>query len=235
MKKIHKNRLKRTIDNQQIVNYIRQLSVVVLGIIITFVGSDIINSYVKQQEVKAVMLLIKEEMKGNQHKLMNIKENVTALDRLGKVLRQANFEYDAMPKDTLAKYWRSLNTFRSFNYGSNSMEVLKNSSLMQYVSDKTFLMSLMESYESINGLQGTIAMFYERKTKFWDSLIESASEEQMKVLTTQNIDSNYAVIFSFEEAKKYIRGIEGFFNPTAFDDFNEKLDVLISTIEEKYE
>lgn len=234
MKRIRKKRLEYTFENWQISNYIRQLSIVVLGIIITFVGSDFINSYVKQQEVKAVMLLIKEELKYNQHKLMNIKDNVTSLDRLGEILRQANFDYKDIPKDTLAKYWRSLNTFRSFNYSSNSIEVLKNSSLMQYVSDKAFLISLMESYESINGLQGTINMFYERKTKFWDSIIESLSEDQLKVLATNDIENNYSVIFSFDEAKKYIRGIEGFFNPSAFDDFNEKLDVLILSIEQKY-
>lgn len=63
MEKIDWNRVKATIRNWKPGEYIRQTSIVVIGVLITFVGSELVTRCSEQKDIKSTMLLIRDELK----------------------------------------------------------------------------------------------------------------------------------------------------------------------------
>lgn len=80
MKKTTWAKVKMTIKSWRVGDYIRQFSIVVAGIIVTFWGSDLIAEYTRQKEVRATMLLVAEELEYNRGELHRIK-NLLDIDR----------------------------------------------------------------------------------------------------------------------------------------------------------
>ena len=65
MEKIKWNKVKTTIKKWKPGEYVRQTSIVVIGVLITFVGSELVTRYSEQKDIKSTMLLIRDELKSN--------------------------------------------------------------------------------------------------------------------------------------------------------------------------
>ena len=70
MGKIDWNRVKTTIKKWKPGEYIRQTSIVVIGVLITFVGSELVTRCSEQKDIKSTMLLIRDELKSNQEQML---------------------------------------------------------------------------------------------------------------------------------------------------------------------
>ncbi len=60
------NKLKSSIRRWQIGEYMRQLSVVILGIVITFAGSDLIGKITARRQLSISMQMVLNELEENQ-------------------------------------------------------------------------------------------------------------------------------------------------------------------------
>lgn len=239
IKKVETNTVKASVRKWRIGEYIRQLSVVILGIVVTFVGGDIINKHSKHKEINAVMQLIKAELKSNQKILRGTQRMAEMEVKICEMLAAQKFEYENIPNDTLLKYIRPLNTLRYLEYNENSIEMLKNSSLMQHVSDKAFLLSLIQTYESLRGLSGTVSLFYDRHKDYWNLLSKEMTEADRDtmykgIMNDNEIKEFYRIFLSFRITRDYVLNNRGFFAKDAFDKRYNQMEESIKAIEEKY-
>ena len=86
MEKIDWNRVKTTIRNWKPGEYIRQTSIVVIGVLITFVGSELVTRCSEQKDIKSTMLLIRDELKNNRKNFEKIVSEFSADERLSALL-----------------------------------------------------------------------------------------------------------------------------------------------------
>lgn len=59
------NKVKTTVKDWQVGDYIRQTSIVVIGVLITFVGSELVTQNSEKKDIQATMSLIRDELKSN--------------------------------------------------------------------------------------------------------------------------------------------------------------------------
>ena len=164
MGKINFNRLNHTVKSWRIGDYFRQFSIVAAGIIVTFWGSDRITENARQKEVRATMQLVTEELEYNRQELRNIKHLLDIDIHMSLLLREHDMDVSKIPTDTLWKYGTLFNNMDEFSYRTDALDVLKGSSLMQYISDKRMLQDVLQTYFELGRKQKDIGGYYATKT-----------------------------------------------------------------------
>ena len=79
MKNITWNKVKTTVKGWQVGDYIRQTSIVVIGVLITFVGSELVTQNSEKKDIQATMSLIRDELKSNRE---NYERSFQSLERM---------------------------------------------------------------------------------------------------------------------------------------------------------
>ena len=85
-------------------DYFRQLSTVVIGVLITFWGSDLVTQHARQREIRSLMQLIVQELQTNRKELQSIQSEIADDVRMSRLLQQAALNLDAIAPDTLRRY-----------------------------------------------------------------------------------------------------------------------------------
>lgn len=227
-------KIKTVITSWELGDYFRQLSIVVAGIIVTFIGSDWVSNYYKQQEVSATMQLIKAELESNKEQLHYIREKIFIDQKIGEILLDNNYEYKKIPEDTLWKYISSVQSSYSFEYTSDALEVLKNSSLMQQVKDKKFLLSLIKTYDELRQIKEIIGKYYEFKDNaLFNSDYDSFWENPQKAYG-DDIYYKYQLALEDKKLRNFISLAPGFFSAEMFPYSFRLLESTLAALEEKY-
>ena len=130
-------------------DYGLQLSVVIIGIVVTFAGSDLIARWSHQRQVRTIMRLVVEELNANREKLdcycawlSRDRQGMLMFERYGK-------NVDLIPEDSLDRYMSLLGTTQEFEPRSDALEVLKTSGAIQSVNDNGLLMQILGCYRSL--------------------------------------------------------------------------------------
>lgn len=140
-----------------------QVSVVIIGIVITFVGSDLISRWSRQRDVKSVMHLVVEELKENGTSLNEICDKLL-YDRRGMLLiAEYDNDIDAVPLDSLVKYRYILGSMRSITVRNDALEVLKTSGVIPSINDKSLLMDIMRCYSALNEFSQSVDSYNQLK------------------------------------------------------------------------
>lgn len=130
--------------------YMLQLSVVILGIVITFAGSGLIERWQRQRQIKTVMKLIVEELRENRRMVQHCTEKFI-YDRNGMLMfGRYGKEVDKIPQDSLL-YYNSIWSLRDVVFMDDAVEVLKLSGLISTIRDKDFLMRILGCYRGLDG------------------------------------------------------------------------------------
>jgi len=97
MGKIDWKKVKTTIRNWKPGEYIRQTSIVVIGVLITFVGSELVTRCSEQKDIKSTMLLIRDELKSNRDQFEDVMSEFNKDKRISTLLVEHDNE---VPDDT---------------------------------------------------------------------------------------------------------------------------------------
>lgn len=143
--------------------YMLQLSVVILGIVITFAGSGLIERWQRQRQVRTTMLLVYEELKTNLglrdnccEKLRFDQDGMLMFDHYGR-------NVDLIPMDSLDRYVSLLGTMRSVEVQNDAFEVLKSSGVIQFVGDKELLMQVLGCYRQLGTFADRVDSYNQSK------------------------------------------------------------------------
>ena len=226
MEKIDWKRVKTIVKGWKLGDYVRQISIVVIGVLITFMGSDLVTRNSEKEDIRATMLLIKEELKSNREKYEDIVAEFQEDERLSALLAEHDLKIRIIPED-------SLSHIRSFTYTQNALDILKSSMLMQKISDKELLLQLTEIYEVLDGFKATMNGYYDMKDQVMTPFNLTLTDEQMHCLYEGGYEA-WDIYLSNISVRNFVRVAHRYFTPDYIERVGKRIDRAIQAIEEKY-
>lgn len=206
MKKKLKEVLQSPTFTRRLGDFICNFVAVVLGIVITFVGSDMIASHNKNKEMKQALQLIKSELLLNQE-VINEMLDVEVLNKNGAIfMLQYKDNIDKIPEDSLNYYSYFPYQTRDFLPTTDALEMFRGSSLMQSMKNKELVVQIIQAYAIIKNSH----LFYEGYSKTKDNNMDKlTSLKEFREFTNQNktLRENWKFIFSLPEGLGAIRQI----------------------------
>lgn len=204
MKKKLKEVLKSPTLNRRLGDFVCNFIAVVLGIVITFVGSDMIASHNRNKEMKQALQLVKSELQLNQE-VINEMMNVEVLNKNGAAfMLQYKDSIDKVPKDSLNSYGYFPYQTQHFLPTTDALEMFRGSSLMQTMKNKELVVQIIQAYAVIKQAH----LFYEgySKTKD-DNMNRLTTLKEFQDFFNQNISirEGWKFIFSLPEGLSAIR------------------------------
>lgn len=233
MKNIAWTKVKETIKRWQVGDYIRQTSIVVIGVLITFVGSDLITRYSEQKDIKSTMLLIRDELANNRKNFDEITADFSMDEHLSSLLVEHDMNCRAIPEDTLKQFRYSIGQIRSFIYTRNALDILKNSMLMQKISDKGLLLALTDVYDTLEGYKMSVNGYYDMKEDAVIPFYLTLTDEQTEKANEGGWEA-WETYLSDRKVRNFLKIAQKYFTPDYRKRIEQKLDEMIQVIEKKY-
>lgn len=231
--KIDWNKVKASIKNWRLGDYFRQFSIVAAGIIVTFWGSDRITENARQREVRATMQLVVEELEYNRQELRQVKRLLDIDIHMSQLLKEQDWDVSKIPVDTLWKYGKLFNNMSEYSYRADALDVLKGSSLMQYIPDKRMLQDVLQIYFELSEKRKDVGEYY--KTKI-DVLMGAAkSRDFTRIFDRDDSLRDQALyLMQYREFSNFVIMVPGFLYWKEFDELDERLDKQIEVLRSKY-
>lgn len=228
------SRTKNTVKGWRLGDYFRQFSIVAAGIIVTFWGSDWIAENARRKEVRATMLLVAEELEYNRQELRNIKELLDKDIHMSRLLAVHDMDISKIPADTLWKYDKLFNNMSEYSYRTDALDVLKGSSLMQYIPDKHMLQDVLQAYFELGRKQRDISDYYAAKT---DVLMSAAMSRELTHVWDDDDALRGQALFLMKRKDfiNFVIMVPGFLYWEEFEDLDNMLDKQIQMLKTKYE
>lgn len=125
--------------------YLRELSVVVLGVAITFTLNDWVSARNEKKDVQRYLEAIQLELEDN---LAIVQEQYKFYDRTGKFAQYLlSNKLEKLSVDSLSKYSSVKGYITYMIYKSSAFEMLKSSGAMRLIKDKELLKSIIDCYK----------------------------------------------------------------------------------------
>ena len=144
-----------------IVTYIRDFSIVVAGIAVTLYVNDKVTNQGEKRDLKLYLNTIKMELEEN------TKEIDRAIEYLRPSVRYADYlsshTKDSMNRDTVKIYENVFSSAKWFTFNTNAFDMFKTSGIMRLVDSKELLLSIWDTYSSINLLKETLDLGFQMK------------------------------------------------------------------------
>lgn len=233
MKVVILKKISHIIMNWRLGDYFRQLSIVVVGIVVTFWGSDLISNRSKQKEVCTTMQLVIEELKYNKLQLRNFEKAYEIDRRMAVQLVEKDFNCESIPMDTLQKYERFFSGIYTFSYTTDALEVLKNSSLMQQISDKRLLLDILHTYDKLKSTSAEVNSYCELKEEVLFSYSLSMNENE-RVLSNKNLKFWCEAYLSKEKVRNFCYLAPGYLDWDWCSAIEMSIDQCIHKLETRY-
>ena len=241
------DKIKSTIKGWRLGDYFRQFSIVAAGIIVTFWGSDKLTAHARQKEVQSVMQLVADELKSNRKSLMGVKSLLDIDIHMSALLIEHRVDISTIPSDTLVKYKKFFSNMSTFDYSTDALDVLKGSSLMQYIPDKRLLQSILQTYHKMGKLQKNVTEYYQMKNDAVMTHLSSIKKEHgekhsrvkryellLNFIKKRNFEENILSLLNNDTFVNYTALVPNFLDWEEFSDLEQVLGEQIRIIEAKY-
>lgn len=206
MKKVN---LKSMLCNWKPGNYFRELSVVVVGVFITLAATNFISETSQEKQIKETMLMIKMELTENLKEINKAESEYLREIAFFQLLQEKQDSIRSIKASVLEENINAPYRVCDLTYSEDALEVLKTSALMQQISDKQFILKLLQAYKQCRIIKRDNDFYYEYKEQrmnrhlnrntnkdkirkyrediygVWEKMLDSP-EFQMTVITTPN-------------------------------------------------
>jgi hypothetical protein len=173
-------------------NYLRELSIVVIGVLISFGISNWINNKNSESDLKrhlsSIQLELKENIKELEKNIKNMKISIDYADYL------QSHDKKSINRDTLDVFTGGsrIYSINSFPFKTNAFDMFKTSGVMRLVENKELLLSIWDIYSDINETKEAL-----------DVIMKSKYEEIMKELkwTEEEKKNNIPMYFFYHDTE----------------------------------
>lgn len=144
-------------------NYLRELSIVVIGVLISFGISNWINNKNSESDLKrhlsSIQLELKENIKELEKNIKNMKISIDYADYL------QSHDKKSINRDTLDVFTGGsrIYSINSFPFKTNAFDMFKTSGVMRLVENKELLLSIWGIYSDINEAKEALNMLMQTK------------------------------------------------------------------------
>jgi hypothetical protein len=161
-----------------------QLATVIIGILVTFGGSSLIQKRAERRDTAYILSMVKDELQKNISQLEQCKERLIFEYEAAKAMKPYMNAPELMPRDSLNKYITAIVNTRHFSYMTNSFEVLKSSSQVQSVRNKDLLRDLFSIYEAMNTYRNSILSYIALQEKGIEQVISVMDSDKYDAVMT---------------------------------------------------
>ncbi|HCO68448.1 MAG TPA: hypothetical protein DIT04_11925 [Dysgonomonas sp.] len=175
-------------------NYLRELSIVIIGVAITLFASDRISSYNEQRDMHQQLDLVYEELSSN---LVQLDEVVDYYNNLAVQRKHMLAKYrDPYPgvNDSIMKYDSYTSSTFPYTYKKSAYEMFINSGAMKQLTDRKQLMDITQSYSGLENLKDKIESYMQSKKEVMHELYKIRTEDAIKYELT---DPQFYIIYNF--------------------------------------
>lgn len=216
-------------------DYALQLSVVIIGIVVTFVGSGLVERWRVARDVRAAMVLVHSELERNRAEFKEIWDYQQWEMRACRELTDNRRDLKRIPADTLASFNPVYGRIHFFHPRRDAFEVLKNSGLMSSVRDKDFLLTVAQGYAALADLEENVAMYYRIKTAAQNDMSKAFTDEQRERFYYAGMYEMWECIFSVPWFVEFMLSAPYFFPEGYIQGLMADVDRAAQAIEAKYE
>lgn len=220
--------MKHFLNNLRPGDYLRDLSIVILGVAVTFIGSALITRHTVNKDIRENMRLIKIELDKNVMKVHEIMDYIAEDVRIGReVLSQ---DYRMLPQDTLAAYASAVSRVQIFSYTQDALEILKASSLMPDVKDKQLLLNIFRCYEAFGNVVAAVEFYNNRKQ--W--ALTYNDDKDYIVMRDGNVYDRWELYMNSDYMCDFLSNNHDIVARSDFDAMLEEIQKVIDAIAETY-
>lgn len=234
MKKKPTANIKHIVAKWELTDFFRNFIAVVLGIVITFVGSDIITKHHTQNEIKEAMRLVRSELLMNKLEVEKAGKQI-ALDQNGaRYLLEYKGRVSEMPKDSLNIYGSLPFQWHNFHFTSDALEMLKVSALIQNMENKELALNIIKTYGAIQNVDNLFKIY----SKYKEQAQNAVSAHPKAKAYLYNHDANdlvswWNLLFTLPEGLALIMSIQKIQNPQYYFDCSKQIDETIIAIDKE--
>jgi len=134
------------LKEMKIGNYLRELSVVIIGVAVTFIITGWINSWNEHKDLELQLSAVYSELEDN---LQIMDDYITYYEDLAKLrsfLYQSLNDPQPFTNDSIKKYEYATHNTKVFIYKKGAYEMFVNSGAMKLLSDRSLLLAITNCY-----------------------------------------------------------------------------------------
>ncbi|GEM_PF-1482156 len=155
------------IKRLKIGNYLRELSVVIIGVAITLYASGVVSSIKEKKDLKLQLNAIYTELEENSRRLDAIIEDHKQHELLRNYLHRVIKDPAIYNNDSIAKYDKTLSSTATFSYKKGAFDMFVNSGAMALLTDREQLLEITECYALLEEFKDENDKFYEIKSQMF--------------------------------------------------------------------
>ena len=157
-------------------DYALQFSVVFLGVLVTFIGSGLVERERTKRDVRMVMQLVYEELKTNRQHIERICDKLDC-DRCAiAMMEDYGMDYRRVPVDSLEKYQFILSHMPDYTPQCDALEMLRTSGIMTAVDDKQLLFDVLSCYTWVKRFAQAVESYNNQKMSSLNHLFASGTD-----------------------------------------------------------
>ena len=182
----------------QIGKYLREISVVVIGVAITLSVTVWISHKNEKKDMALYLNAIKLELKENMKELDQAIEEMKPSYRYSIYLQ--THDKKSLNQDTLRRYIPVCYSFYTCTFKTNAFEMFKSSGIMRLMDNKELLMELWGVYADLSTLKQSYDEYYRRKWNYMEkdfALQGIDYEKEQMILNVVPMYDFYRIGFSF--------------------------------------
>ncbi len=230
----HQTKDKHKHSKVDVLSFISNFVAIVLGIVITFIGQNYIESDSTKKQVNNALFQIKNELKQNKQVIERIRDVENFEQKAFQYVYKHKSDIATADSDTLLSLGRFMYTASSSSSTVDAFEMLKLSGLTTQIEDKDLLVKIIKTYKDISIAMDMFNGYMLKKQELMDGMMNNQIfQANLMGATSLSINEQYALILSMPEGVKYIPTM-GFYHNDPFKTYNillGQIDSLINQIE----
>ncbi len=224
-------------------DFFRNFIAVVLGIIITFAGSDWITERNTQKEIKKSLQLVKGELLLNKEEMESLRDRVVREQHAANYLFEHKDNPAGIPQDSIRKYFPLPFQWSKFTFTNDAMEMLKASALIQKIQNKELALQIMKAYGVIKAAEISFDKYSNVKDQVQKdfnnnpkvkALSYSLTKQREK---TRNMESEFEqqlhLLYTQPEGLQLLQAIPNIQSPRIYQASIKEIDEAIAAIDEE--
>ena len=153
------NKLKNSTG--KIGKYLREISVVVIGVAITLSASNWITNRNEKRDMSLYLNAIKLELEENKKELDEVEKNMQGSVRYADYLN--SHDKKLLNADTIRTYVNDYYGIYSITVKTNAFDMFKISGNMRFVDDKELLITIWDAYATLNKIEKLFDLYSQMK------------------------------------------------------------------------
>lgn len=146
------------------INYLTEMSVVVISLGATYYGDSLIENYMEKQEDRKAILMIRYELVSNLKELEDIDRYYQEEIKFSEALTDKLMRKKRISTDSIQNFQNQHRLYYYWFLKNNAFDMVRESGAIQRV-DKTLLMKLFECYEQLEVVKDMGVRYREERIK----------------------------------------------------------------------